>query len=49
MPIKPIINILAGTCAVATLLAAGPLQAATKLSVVTFGGAYEAAVKSAYF
>ena len=49
MPIKLKANRLAGTCVLAAMLAAGPLQAATNLSVVTFGGAYESAVQAAYF
>ena len=49
MHIKPKANFLAGTCVLTALLAAGPLQAATKLSVVTFGGAYETAMQAAYF
>lgn len=49
MHIKPIATIFAGTCVLAAMLAAAPLQAATKLSVVTFGGAYESAVQAAYF
>ena len=48
MKIKPIFNLLAGTCAVASLLATGNAQADSKLSIVTFGGAYETAVQKAY-
>jgi putative spermidine/putrescine transport system substrate-binding protein len=49
MHTKSIATLLAGTCALAGLLTLAPVQAATKLSVVTFGGAYESAVQQAYF
>lgn len=44
---KPIVKLLAGTCALAGF-ALAPAHATT-LSAVTFGGAYEAAVQQAYF
>jgi putative spermidine/putrescine transport system substrate-binding protein len=48
MPMKPITNLLVSASLLASVFAVSPLHAATKLSIVTFGGAYESAVKQAY-
>jgi putative spermidine/putrescine transport system substrate-binding protein len=45
---KPIVKMLATSCALAGLFSLAPAHAA-KLTAVTFGGAYEAAVQQAYF
>ncbi|WP_027896099.1 ABC transporter substrate-binding protein [Zestomonas thermotolerans] len=45
---KPVASFLASASMLSALFAASPLLAAEKLSIVTFGGAYESAVKEAY-
>jgi putative spermidine/putrescine transport system substrate-binding protein len=49
MKTKPVTNLIACASVLASLLVAAPLQAATQLSVVTFGGAYEKAADEAFF
>lgn len=45
---KPLLSRVALGCALATLMSAPVVQAQETLSIVTFGGAYEAAVNEAY-